>query len=219
MDILKNKPRLAGLLIIIGMIAGIISIAPAVDSPKYLTEATANSNQVITGALFQFILFLTYIGFAILLYPLLKQYNGQLAVGFLSFRIVAGVILIIGTIVLLSILALSQEFVKTTSENISVFEAFGNMLKITRDYINHVFMVFALGLGNIMLYMLFLKGKLVPKWLPVWGILGTLLSIVASMLLLFKVVDVITPQYLILNIPIALFELTLGFWLILKGFK
>lgn len=216
---LKNKVKLAGLLIILGMVVGILSVASSVDSPEYLTEAAAHTAKVSMAALFQFILCLTYMGFAILLYPMVKKYNESLALGFLSFRIIAGVLSIVGTVILLSILALSQEYIKTAMESQMVLEVFGSVLKTTRDYINHVFMVFALGMANTMLYILFLKGKLVPKWLPVWGILGTILSIVASTLLLFKIVDVITVEYLALNVPTALYELVLGFWLVFKRFK
>lgn len=217
MSLLKNKTQVAGLLIIIGMVAGIFSISPSVDSVNYLTEAAANSNQVIISALFQFILFLMYLGFAIVLYPIIKKYNESLALGFLSFRIIAGVVLLIGTVALLSILILSQEYTENTLENLRVLEALGNVLKTTRDYTNHVFMVFVLGIGNLMLYVLFLKSRLIPKWLSVWGLLGGILSIIASTLLLFKIIDVITVEYLALNVPTALFEMALGFWLILKG--
>jgi len=219
MNLLKNNIKLAGLLIILGMVAGILSIASSVDSPEYLTESAVNTTQVSIAALFQFILSLTYVGFAILLYPIVKKYSQELALGFLSFRIIAGIVLIVGTIILLSIPVLSQEFVKSTLENQIVLEAFGNVLKITRDYINHIFMVFTIGIANIMLYILFLKTKLIPKWLSVWGISGTILSILASMLLLFNIVDVITVEYLVLNAPTGFFEITLGFWLILKGFN
>lgn len=219
MSLLKNKTQVAGLLIIIGMVAGIFSISPSVDSVNYLTEAAANSNQVIMSALFQFILFLMYLGFAIVLYPIIKKYNESLALGFLSFRIIAGVVLLIGTVALLSILILSQEYAENTLENLRALEALGNVLKTTRDYINHVFMVFVLGIGNLMLYVLFLKSRLIPKWLSVWGLLGSILSIIASTLLLFKIIDVITVEYLALNVPTALFEMALGFWLILKGFS
>ncbi|WP_375578636.1 DUF4386 domain-containing protein [Marivirga tractuosa] len=219
MKALKRKTSLAGLLIIIGMITGVFSISSVVDSPDYLTEAASNANQVIISTIFQFILLLTYLAFAILLFPLIKRFNNGLSIGFLSFRILTSAILAFGTIILMSILALSQEFVKNASESILIFEALGNVLKTTRDYINHVFMVLTLGIGNLLLYLLFLKSKLIPKWLSVWGILGTVLSVFASLLLLFQVVEVITPQYLILNAPTAILELILGFWLIIKGFN
>jgi hypothetical protein len=219
MNLLKNNVKLAGLLIILGMISGILSIASPVDSPSYLTMAAANAIQVSMAAIFQFLLCLTYLGFAILLYPIVKEYNPSLALGFLSFRIISGVILISGTIALLSILELSQEFIKTTTENQWVFKAFGNVLKITRDYSNHVFMVFAMGIGNLMLYILLLIHGLIPKWLSVWGIVGVVSSITASVLLLFGIVDVITMGYLVLNAPTAAFELALALWLISKGFR
>ena len=217
MNPLKNNVKLAGLLIIIGIIAGILSIASSVDSPNYLTEAAASTAQVSIAALFQFILSLTYVCFAILLYPIVKKYSQGLALGFLSFRIIAGVVLIVGTIMLLSILILSQEFVNTTPQNRWAFEAFGNVLKITRDHINHVFMVFAIGMGNLMLYFLFLRTKLLPNWLSTWGIVGTVLSIAASVLLLFNFMEVVTIEYVALNAPTAFFEIVLGIWLVFRG--
>lgn len=218
MDRIKSKTRLAGLLILIGMVAGIFSVAPTVDSANYLTEAAANSTKVIMGASFQFIMSLVYLGFAIIIYPIIKQFSHTLSAGFLNFRIIAATLVVFGTILLMSILALSQEFVKNAPANTLDFEALGNVLKITRDYINHVFMILILCAGNLMLYILLLKSRLIPRWLSIWGLVGTVLSAIASVLILFQVVEVITTEYLILNVPAAVLDLTLGIWLIVKGF-
>lgn len=218
MNLFRDKARLSGVIILCGFIAGILSIVPAVDSINFLTEASSNSTQVRIAVLFQFILSICYLGFAILIYPIIKKFYPGLAIGFLSFRVIAGGILIMGAILLLSILILSQEFSGHNSENSLIFQAIGNVLKVTRDYINHIFMVLALGAGNLLLYVLFLRTKLIPTWLSIWGILGILPAIFASVLLLFHQIEVITPQYLVLNMPTALFELVLGFWLIVKGF-
>lgn len=218
MDGVKRKARFAGLLLIGGMIAGILSVAPAVDSAEYLTEAAAHSHQVILAALAQFMMALAYIGIAILLYPIVKRYGKSLALGFLSLRIIATTLVVVGTVVLLSLLSLSQEFVHHLPQHPVELEAVGNMLKVTRDYINHVFMVLVLCAGNGMLYALFLQSRLVPQWISVWGLVGTALSALASVLILFQVVDIITPEYLILNVPTALLELVLGIWLLIKGF-
>ena len=213
------KIRLAGSLLLIGMLAGIFSVSPAIDSTNYLTEAAANPNQVNIAALFQFAMSLAYTGFAILLYPIIKRFSSSLSIGFLSFRIMAVSLSIIGTTLLLSILALSEVFVQNLSQDASAIEALGHVLKTSRDYINHVFMVLVLCAGNFMLYVLLLNSKLIPKWLSIWGMVGAFLSIVASVLVLFRMVDIITPQYLILNVPTALQEIILGIWLIIKGFN
>ncbi|WP_024772242.1 DUF4386 domain-containing protein [Aquimarina macrocephali] len=218
MYLIKSKVRLAGLLFIAGMVAGVFSIAPSIDSTKYLTEAAANSNNVITDAFFQFIMSLAYLGIAILLYPIIKRFDGSLAIGFLSFRIISATLVIFGTILLLSILALSQEFVYNSPNSTLDLKALGNVFKIMRDYINHVFMVLVLCIGNFMLYILLMKSKLIPQWLSVWGLIGTLLSGAASILILFQVIEIITAEYLILNVPTALLELVLGIWLLVNGF-
>jgi hypothetical protein len=215
---LTQKTRYAGILLLTGMVAGIFSVAPAIDSTNYLALATTHSNEVIIAAIFQFIMSLAYIGIAILLYPIIIRFSGSLSIGFLSLRIIAVSLSIIGTLLLLSTLTLSEEFIKHSPLETSHFEAFGNILKIARDYINHVFMVLVLCTGNFMLYILFIKSKLIPKWLPIWGIISIFLSAIASMLVLFRSIDIITSEYLLLNASTAIQELTLGIWLVLKGF-
>ena len=207
------------MLVFAGMAAGIFSVAPAIDSAGYLTEAAANTGQVLMAAVFQFSMGLAYAGFGILLYPAIRRFGGSLSIGFLSFRIIAVSLVVVGTIVMLSILALSQEVAGNASQNSADFEALGNMLRSTRDYINHVFMILVLCAGNMMFYVLLLRSKLIPRWLSAWGLLGNLLSIAASLLVLFQAVGIITSEYLALNAATALQEVVLGIWLIVKGFN
>jgi uncharacterized protein YacL len=94
----KKRTIIAGSLYIAGTVAGILSIAPAVDAADYLVKASENANQVLFSALFQFIITIVYLGFAITLYPILRKHLESLAIGFLSFRIIAAVLNIIGFI-------------------------------------------------------------------------------------------------------------------------
>lgn len=210
--------RLAGLLILAGMVTGLFSVSPAVDATNYLTAAAKSPSQVILAAVFQLAMSLTYIGVAILLYPNIKRFGSTLSIGFLSCRIIAASLSITGTILLLSILALSREYLSNPSHPHIALEALGNVLKITRDYINHVFMVIVLCTGNLLCYRLLFQSRLFPRWLSVWGMAGAFLSVSASVLLLHQQVDVISYEYLALNAPTAIQEVVLGIWLIVKGF-
>ncbi len=218
MNPVRLNTRIAGIFIIAGLIAGIFSVAPVVDSTEFLSEAAKNPNQVIIGAFFQFIMAMAYLGFALFLYPILKNKNQGLALGFLSFRIIASTLIITGTIILLSILALSQEYLRNLPQESTNFEALGSLLKSVRDLINHVFMILVLCIGNMLFYILMIKSKLIPLWLSICGGIGALLSILASLLVLIGSMEIITSGYIILNIPTALLELVLAFWLIIKGF-
>ena len=213
---------IVGVLFIIGTVAGILSIAftePILDDPDYLIKASAHANQVIIGAFFQFIMTAAYVGIAIVLYPILRRYNESLALGFVSFRIIAGVFIIIGVINLLLLLTLSQEFVKAGSPDSSHFQTLGGLLRTGRDLVNHVAMILALSIGGLMFYYVLYQSKLVPRWLSGWGLVGTTLTILASFLIMFRLIEIISPTYLVLNLPMALQEMVLAVLLIVKGFN
>ena len=209
----------AGILIITGMIAGMLSVVPAVESSNYLTEVSANQNRVLIGAFFQFTLVPIYIGFALLLYSILRKHNESLALGFVSFRIIAGIFQLIGVIILPLFLLLSQEFIKSTTPDLLYFQIIGDVLKLGRDLANHVGMMLATGLGNLILFYIFYKTKLIPRWLSSWGLIGNVLAMLASFLILFRLIDVITPHFIVLTIPLVLQEFVLAIWLIAKGFN
>jgi len=209
----------AGILIIIGMVAGMLSIVPSVEGTDYLIEAFANQNQVLSGAFFQFMLVPIYIGFALVLYPILRKFSKSLAIGFVGFRIIASVFQIVGVIALPIFILLSQEFIESTTTDLLYLQFFGDALKLGRDLTNHVGVMLATGLGNILLFYMLYKTKLIPRWLSSWGLIGNTLAMLASFLILFRLIDVITPHFIVLTIPLVLQEIVLAIWLIVKGFN
>ena len=69
----KKISKIAGILIFLGMIFGILSIVPSVESENFLKEIYPNRNQVLTGAIFQFFLVPIYISFSLILYQVLSK--------------------------------------------------------------------------------------------------------------------------------------------------
>lgn len=219
MDSNKKRTIFAGSMYIIGTVAGVLSMAPAVDAPDFLVKASANESQVLLAALFQFLMTVAYAGFAITLYPLLRKHMESLALGFLSFRIIAAVLNIVGFIIILMILSLSHDFVKAGSPASSYYQTLGDLLRSGRDFINHIAMIFAISTGGLMFYTLLYKTYLLPRWMSVIGFAASLLTIAASLLVMFHVIEIITTIYLALNLPLILLETILAIWLIVKGFN
>lgn len=213
----KNVSRIAGLLIILGIIAGVLSIVPAVEGEAYLQEVAANENQVLRGAVFQFLLVPIYIGFALLLYPLFKKSNPSFSIGFVGFRMISGAFQLVGMMLLPIFIYLSQQYQAEAGSNLVFYETTGTMLRLFRDLTNHLGVMLATGLGNLCLYAIFLKGKQIPIWLSLWGVIGNLLIMLASFLLLFHVIEVVSIEYGMMSIPLVLQELVLAIWLMVKG--
>ena len=215
----KKISRIAGILIILGIISGILSIVSSVESENFLNEVYPNKNQVLIGGVFQFLLVPIYIGFSLILYPILKKYNKTLSIGFIGFRFMAGVFQLLGIILLPIFILLSQKFLNQTNADLIFYETIGEMLKLFRDLTNHLGVMLATGLGNLLLYYILFKGKLIPLWLSVWGIIGNTLIMIASFLLLFELIEVVSTEYGIMTIPLVLQEVVFAIWLIVKGLK
>jgi len=215
----KKISRIAGILIILGIVSGILSIVSSVEGKNFLIEVYPNKNQVLIGAVFQFLLVPIYIGFSLLLYPILKKFNKTLSIGFVGFRIMAGVFQLLGIILLPIFILLSQNFLNQTNADLIFYETIGEMLKLFRDLTNHLGVMLATGLGNLLLYYILFKGKLIPLWLSVWGIIGNTLIMIASFLLLFELIEVVSTEYGIMTIPLVIQEVVFAIWLIVKGLK
>jgi hypothetical protein len=83
----RKAAAIAGWFYILGTVAGILSVAYAVDAPDYLVQAAANANQVLLAAFFHLVMAPAYVGVAIALCPVLRQHHPHLALGFASFRV------------------------------------------------------------------------------------------------------------------------------------
>ena len=81
--------------------------------------------------------------------------------------------------------------------------------------------VFAL--GALMLYYLFYRSRLVPRWLSGWGLIGGLLYLAAPVVVMFDAqnltLSVTSPVTGFLLVPLAIQEMVFAVWLIVKGFN
>ncbi|TNE53856.1 MAG: DUF4386 domain-containing protein [Bacteroidetes bacterium] len=220
MNGIRKKSIVVGVLLILSIVVGILSIDTVIDAKDNLAAISTNTNSILIRAFMQFILAVIYGSIPIILYSVLKKVNNQLAIGFLAFRMITVVFVFIGWLSILLLLVLSEEYVKVGSSDLSYFQTLDNLLRSARDLINHVAMPLIMSMGNFMFYYILFQSKLLPRWLSVWGLMATLLSsVVASMLLMFNVINIITPAYIALAFPTALLEVVLAIWLITKGFN
>ena len=215
----KKTARVFGVLLIAGVVFGIFSSVPALEYPDYLTQLASIKVQVLVAVFCQSAMAIVYTCIAVLLYPILKKYNETLALGYFGFRIIGATFLFVGIVSLLLLLFISQNFVAAGQPNPSHFQTTGELLRVGRDWLNHIEMILPWSLGGLISYYCFFRMKLIPLWLSVWGIVGSVLTLIATFLFMFDVIKMLTLIYFILNTPTLLFELILAIYLIFKGFK
>ncbi|MCP4935635.1 MAG: DUF4386 domain-containing protein [bacterium] len=214
-----------GALYIAATVAGVLSVAPItslLNAPDMLTQIATNKSQVITAVSLEFIMAVTVAGVAFMIYPILKQDTDTknkegLASWYLGSRITEGAIFLVAILARLLLLVLSQEFVKAGAPDASYFQTGGTVLEAASNYAymlgQSVFCV-----GALMLYYLLYQSKRVPRWLSIWGLIGAPLMLAAGFLVLIDG-DPNSPLSTALYAPLALQEMVLAIWLIIKGFN
>lgn len=191
-------------------------IEPNLYSPNYLMDISRNRNQVFVGLLLEFVNHLAVVCIPFLMFPIFKKHSESLALGYVVFRIVESITLIIGSISSLSLLTISQEFVIAGAPDVSYFQSLGSILLAARDWsiLLGVNIIFALGalIFNVYLY----QSKIIPRWLSGWGFVG-------AVLLLARGVGLLAVfgfnQFVPLTLPIWVQEMVFAVWLIVKGFN
>ncbi|WP_078596239.1 DUF4386 domain-containing protein [Evansella clarkii] len=198
---------------------GILSSVPALEYPDYLTKLSEINMQVLIATFFQGAMSVVYVSIAVLFYPIIKRYNENLATGYLSLRIIGSGFLFAGIVPLLLLLWLSQSYVITSEVNLSYFHVSGELLRQGRDILNHIGMIFPWSIGGLILYYCLYKIRIIPRWLSIWGMIGSTFTLFATLMIMLNLIELVSPVYFILNAPLAFGELILAILLIVKGFN
>ena len=195
----------------IGFLGGGVAGEPSAD---YLVDLNANENQVIVGMLIELVWALAVVGIIVTLFPILRIYNEALALGFSSLRFIEAICVIVGSISLLTLLTLSQEFVEAGAPDASYYQTLGAVLLAIRDWAFMIGSGLIWSLSALILNYLLYQSKLVPRWLSIWGLVGAALSFATYLPQFFSIN---LTEYLFL--PIAVQEMVFAVWLIAKGFN
>jgi len=218
MNSIRKTEVITGVLFIIATVAALLAAAlvPVLTGADYLSYVSENANKVAAAAFFYLIAAFGSAGIAISMYPVMKGSNVSLALGSVIFRAMEAVLYMVAVVSLLSMLKLSQNFTNAGVADRSSLQAIGDSLRNARDLAT-LTAVFAFSLGAFMYYYLFFQSRLIPRWLSGWGFAAIILLMTACVLALFSGKPV--TGYTLLVIPIALQEMVLAVWLIVKGFN
>ena len=223
MDTNRRTAIIAGVLFIIATAASLLGsgfTGSIVGAPDYLVQIAANKNLVVLGALLTFVAAAGSAGIAISLYPVLRKHNEGLALGAVGFRLVEAVFYIVGALALLSLLSLGQEYASAGSQAAPTLQALGTLLLAVRSWAGFVFGVISFCLGAAMYYYVMYRSRLVPRWLSAWGLAGLALLFSMALLIAFgERASGPSGLLVLLAVPLAIQEMALAVWLIVKGFN
>jgi hypothetical protein len=183
-----------------------------IHSPNYIVGSGPDT-PVLIGAVLEMIVALAGIGTAVALYPVLKKQNEGVALGFVGSRTLEAAMIFAGVASLLSVVSLRQAGAGADALVIS------HALVVMYDRMFLIGQSFMPAVNAVLLGSLLYRARLVPRVLPLLGFIGATLLVAGDIAVLFGLIGQHAPSTALLAIPIALWEFSLGVWLVAKGFN
>ena len=156
-------------------------------------------------------------GIGLALYPIMKKYNTGLAIGVVGFRLSEGILEILGGLLTIGLLALSQEFARASASDATYFQTIGAIIQAGDAWLSNGAVLQLWCIGAFMYYSLFYQYRLVPRWLSVWGLVGITLVTIGGILVMLHIIPGFGTVQMLLSLPIFPQEMVLAVWLIVKG--
>jgi hypothetical protein len=174
---------------------------------------------VLWGAFSEVVVALAGIGTAVVLYPVARRVSQTAAIGFVSARVLEGALILVGVASVLSVLTLRHDVAGTPGADEASLLTTGHALAATYDgaflLSQSLMPAFnALCLGYVMY-----RSGLVPRILPIMGLVGVPLLLASDLAIFFGAYDRMAPVAALAALPIAAWEFSLGVYLTVKGFK
>jgi hypothetical protein len=203
----------AGLLYVLTFVSiptGVL-YGPAHD-PNFMI-GNGSDNAIIAGGLLEIIVALAGMATAIVLYPVLKKQNESMALGLVAARVLEAATIFVGVAFLLSLVTLHQSGAGKDALVTS------HALVALYDRIFLLGQSFIPAICDLLLGVLLYRSRLVPRALSLIGIAGGLPLIAGYTATMYGYIDRISLWAGLSAVLVAVFEFSLGVYLILKGFR
>jgi hypothetical protein len=199
--------------------AALFLYSPVLNHTDYIVGGSADT-RVALGALLEVLLIIANVGTALVLFPVLKRQDEALALGYVAARLVECTFIAVGIVSLLAVVTLRQDLAGSAGGDAGSLVLVGRSLVAVHDWTFLLGPGFVVGVGNGMIlgYLMYRSG-LVPRGMALLGLIGGPLVCASGIGVLLDAIEPGSPAQAIATIPEFLWELSLGIYLMVKGFK
>jgi hypothetical protein len=186
--------------------------------PQFIV-GPGSDTAVAWGAILELIVAIAIVGTGVVLYPVLKRQNEGVALGFVAARVIEAGIISVGVISLLSLVTLRQDLGAAAGAGAASLVTIGQSLVTVYDRAFLIGQTLLPALNALLLGYLMYRSRLVPRIIPLLGLIGgplMLSSVIGTMLGINERISLWSGIALV---PIFVWELSLGLYLVFKGFK
>lgn len=212
----KTYARLIGALFLVGFLTygiGFTLVNSVITVPDFISSIPAVQTTLILGAVLMLGNTVVDIGKGVLSFPILENHGKRTALVYLAAIVVQVVFLDLGVIFLLMLVPLANIAADAGASSTAWAPGIGSLLTESNTIAYNVGQA-TLSFGGVFLSLLLFRTRLIPPVLAGLGVVGYVLHASGAVAEIFGL-----PLSMYLLIPGALFEISIAFWLMFKGFN
>jgi hypothetical protein len=202
------------LITFITSIPALLLYQPVLDHPIGYIAGAGQDNRIYFGALLELLLIIANIGTAVVIFPIVKRQSEELALGYVTARLFECMFILVGIVAVLGIVTLRQETAGAAEGTVAY------TLAAIKDWTFLLGPGWVVGWGNglILGYLMYSSG-LVPRKMTWLGLVGGSLIILSGTVVMFGIADAGGTLQGLATIPEGVWELSLGIYCTVKGFR
>lgn len=221
-ELSRSSAVVAGVFFIVAAVTAVIALAlygPVLNDANYIIAGAGNDSRIFGGAFLEVILAISAIGTAVALFPIVKRQNEGIALGYVAGRITESMLILLGAICLVSVVTLRQDFAGAATPDTGALVVVAKALVVIHNWTFLLGPSLAIGVNTSLLVYLMYRSGLVPRVIPVLGLIGGPVIFAAGTAELFGLFQQVSVWGAIAAIPVTAWEMSLAVWMIVKGFK
>jgi hypothetical protein len=188
---------------------------PVLGDGSYVLGTDSDAG-IRLGAFLEILVAVSVAGTAITLYPVLRRRHSGFALGYVCGRLLEATLIVVGILALLAVLTL-RDGVAGADDGALV--ATGRALVALHDWTFLFGPNVALGVNTVLLAWLLLRSGLVPRWIPVLGLVAGPLIFVSATAVLAGLYDQVSLPGTLAALPVFAWEMSLAVYLLARGFR
>jgi len=216
----QKRARVFGVLYLVTIVASVPALAlyeTVLRHPVSYIAGAGHDKQVLLGVLLELVLILANIGTAVVIFPIVRRQNEELALGYVTARIVECTFILVGVVAMVGIITLHQQVAGAAEGTVAY------TLAAIKDWTFLLGPGWMVGWGNgLILGYLMYRSELVPRRMCWFGLIGGPLIIVSGTALLLGGNNPSSAMHSlqgIVTIPEVIWELFLGVYCTFWGFR
>lgn len=221
MDPMRRVSLTVGVLYLLTFVSipTLVLYQPVKDDVGAFILGAGSDAGVLWGGLSEVVVGITGIGTAVVLYPVAKRVSQTAALGFVAARVLEASLIFAGVVSMLTIMTLRNDVAGTVGADSASLVTTGHSLVAVYTWTFLLSQSLMPVFCDLFLGYVLYRSRLVPRILPIIAFVGAPLLLLSDTAVFFGFYANVSPVAALSALPVAVFELSLGLWLVVKGFN